>query len=211
MTSLSEFIEQVLEEIDTSNMYKNYFSRNGEEINYIFTSHRDIMKNIKRDWIDLPSYYYTISCKIFDSCNSILSRDYIYDIISKKAAVIMLFPSKDKNGDFYGFLYSTLSKDQNSIYLDILCQNGSFLITLLICIAKYMDIQYIFLQSTPKAVKFYSKFLFQIMDNYKGPISDYSKKVLDFEKADINNVAMFLDMNFYDENKIELLKKRKIN
>jgi len=214
MSNVSKAITEILNKIDASNMYNQFFSRQEDiKIEKILTSHEEILRDISREWIDIDSYFWCLADQIKEFCGSTISRDTIMDLLIRRNPYeIILFPCKTpckEVNDFYGFLYATLNNNQKTIFLDLICYNGSFLISLLIFIAKYLSVEYIFLQSMPNSHNFYLKFLFEDIGLYNGSKnkSQYNE-VLYKPKGDENLIPMFLDMKIYTNEKLNLLYSR---
>jgi hypothetical protein len=205
-------LDEILSKIDARYLYNTYFIRDHKPpLEKILTSQEEVL-NTFNDWVSLETYMYNITNIVFDNCQRKISKQLIKDIfLDRNPNSILLFPCLrpcENIYDLYGFLYATVQPYEKTMYLSLICSNGSFLMMLIIFIAKYLNINFIFLQSTPEYVNFYKKYGFE-MKNYKGDQNfEQYKDMLRFAKGDELLEPMFLDLSKYGDEQLEALETR---
>jgi len=190
-------ISYILEHYNVKDIYNTYFKRENQNISVIFTKYKELIDNFK-DYKP-KEILKNVAYKIIQSCQGINEYyiAFLLDDISRKENTIILLPCKTPCNifkDLYGILIAEYQNKEKFIFIHILCENGSFLITLIIFIGKYLGMKKIILDSVKSAYKFYKKYGF-IEDNYR-IIND---KTL---------TPLVLDLSIYNNENLERIKKR---
>ena len=201
--------DEILKEINAADMYNKYFKiPDGGDYSLIFTDYYEIAKKI-RGRVKQDEFNTKLLRKLYGTCDEKIGEGYIKYLMNKVAVqrdkYIILVPCNndcENMNDFRGFIIAekNYNNEEDTLFIHLICSNGSYLIALLILIANKLNIKKMYLDSL-------------VPDENGNPLLFYLKRgflednrILEDKKL----IPMTLDMEIYNDENLDLISRRKM-